>query len=169
MQDQNVRIKYLCDVDGFRDFSKYAVDTSGNIWSFYNKKGPRKLRPCIRSKRAVQLFVRLTDDHGEVKQYYVSRLVALAFLHTDDKTRKVIHKNHDPSDNRVENLMWFNPNEKRAGYVLDKDVIEKIKNVHVAAVKKGLKVPDLNEFLNQTVNSSLDAYIQQYGLRRFIG
>ena len=110
----------------------------------------------------------LVDDHGEVKNYYVARLVALAFLHTDDKTRKVVHKNHDPSDNRVENLMWFNPNEKRAGYVLDKDVIEKIKAVHEAAVKKGLKVPDLNEFLNQTVNSSLDAYIQQYGLKRYL-
>jgi len=168
MSESDVRIKYLRDIEGLHNFSHYAVDTLGNVWTLRKKSGPVKMTPCWKSKRCLQLAVRVFDDYGNYKNFYVSRLVALAFLHTEDKTRKVVHKNHDPSDNRVENLMWFNPNEKKAGYVLDKDVIERIKIVHDAAVKKGLKVPDINAFINQTVNSSLDSYVQQYGLRRFL-
>lgn len=43
------------------------------------------------------------------KDYYVHVIVAKQFLHNDDPSHKtqVDHKNHDRSDNRLENLRWI--------------------------------------------------------------
>ena len=33
-----VRFKFLNDIEGLEDFTNYAVDTNGNVWSFKNNK-----------------------------------------------------------------------------------------------------------------------------------
>ena len=166
------RIKYLADVETLKDYLSYAIDTEGNVWSFkYNKQ--KKLSPGykrIKGQHKQDLYVRLTDRFGKTKNFSVHRLVALAFIPTDNIHTPIIHKNGDVNDNRLENLEWKNDrmNPDFDGYVVDDFIANKIKQVHTASIRKGLPVPDNNTFFNSIIESALDSYIMQYGLRRLM-
>jgi len=166
------RIKHLSTVEHLKDYPSYAVDTEGNVWSFkYNKK--RKLSPGYKRSKInskVDLYVRLTDRFGKIKNFTVSRLIAICFLPTDNIHNHVIHKNGNLNDNRLENLEWKNERKPKEfdGYIVDDFIANKIKNVYTASIVKGLKVSDNNTFFNTLIENALDSYIMQYGLRRLM-
>lgn len=163
------RIKHFSNIETLQDFSEYGIDTEGNVWSFKNNKS-KKLSPGWKSKTSQCKFVRLTDKYGRMKNFVVHRLLALAFIPTDDISRSVIHKNGDLSDNRLENLEWKTDKIQKEfdGYVLDDFLANKVKQVHTASIRKGLPVPDTNTFINSIIEGALESYINQYGLRRMM-
>jgi len=163
------RIKHFSNVEALKCYPDYGIDTEGNVWSFKNNKS-KKLSPGWKSKTSADRFVRLTDNTGRLKNFSVHRLMALAFIPTDNISRDVEHKNGDKSDNRLENIEWKEDKKQKQfdGYIVDDFVAEKIKNVYSASIRKGLPVPDNNTFFNTIIESALDSYIMQYGLRRLL-
>lgn len=163
-----VRHKRIQEVVDMEDYNDYYVDIEGNIWS--TKYGnPRKLKPA--TLRGGYLFVKLTDNNNNIITHYVHRLVALAFLPTDDPGRSVTHKNGDRSNNSVDNLEWVVAKDKKIeadNYILNQTLIDRIKQVHIAAQKKGIKVGNSYDFTTQMIEKAVESYVMQYGLRRFL-
>lgn len=177
-----VRFKMISDIEGLEDFIHYAISTDGNVWSFKNNKR-RILKHNWRYKRKGSSYgkcIVLMNNKGKRKPFTISRLVALAFIPTDDTNRKVRHINGDKNDNNVDNLEWTytiperkTPEYKQTkvkvnNFIIENELLERIKLVHIASIKKGLKVPDTNTFLNQIVGNALDEYIMRYGLRKLM-
>lgn len=167
------RIKHLKHIKGLELFTDYAIDVNGNVWSFrYNKK--RKLKPGWVKKKGGYLFVKLTDMRGHKTSFYVHRLMAMAYLSCDDFSMKVSHINGIQTDNRIENLQWVKVKRivrdsyKEEVFTLDESISKKIKQVYSASYKKGLKIPDTYQFMNNLIEDALNNYINQYGLRKLM-
>jgi hypothetical protein len=176
------RFKFLNEIEGLENFTNYAVDTLGNVWSFKNNK-QKILKHSWRRKIGNDYYgkyICLMNNKGKRKPFTIQRLVALAFIPTDDTNRKVRHINGDMNDNSVPNLEWTYaiPNRKQPEYkqtqvkvdnfIIEKDLLHKIKQVHTASILKGLPVSDTNAFLNKIVDDALNEYIMRYGLRRLM-
>ena len=161
--------KILSEIDDLEDFSKYSIDTEGNLWSLKYKQ-PKLRKPVWSGKdESAYLTCKLRDDNGKAKTLYIHKLVALAFLPCDDPSRRVSHKDGDRSNNTLENLHWpaNKPDKKVAmNFVLQEELVDRILQVHIAAQKKGLKVSDSYSFTTQMVEDAIEAYIKQYGLRK---
>ncbi len=155
----------LSDIEGLEEFDDYGIEDNGNVWSFKYKK-PRILKPFIvRSYPCVKL---MNKDH-KLKYFYVHRLVALAFLPTDDYNRRIIHKNKIHSDNHVDNLEWYvkkSDTHDKQNFILNDEILNRIQQVHLACTKKGIKTGNSYEFTNMMINNALDEYIIRYGLRK---
>lgn len=163
-----VRYLKLENTEHLKNYCGYGVDTEGNVWSFKQKR-PKILSPGWKKKNYGYKTVFLTDKYGNKKTFLIHRLIALAFIPTEDITLKVIHRNGDLTDNRLENLEWENKKENNeivSGFNLDQHTITKIKEVHSASIRKGLKVPSSYEFMNNIIDNALNQYIMQYGLRK---
>lgn len=162
------RIKHFSNVEHLKMFRDYGVDTEGNVWSFKNNKS-KKLSPGWKKKGCGYKSVILTDINKQKKSFLIHRLVAISFIPTKDISLEVNHKNKDSSDNRLENLEWVNRNEntkETSGFIIDDFIMNKLKNVHSASIRKGLPVPDTHSFFNSMIEGALENYINQYGLRK---
>ena len=161
------RIKHFSLVEELKDFSDYAVDTEGNVWSMkFNKM--KKLTPGWKKKGYDYQSVLLTSRWGRKRSFLIHRLVAISFIPTSDLTLEINHKNGNKSDNRLENLEWKTEKVQKQfdGYIVDEFVSDKIKKVYTASIRKGLPVPSENIFFNTLIEGALDSYIMQYGLRK---
>ena len=56
--------------------------------------------------------------------------------------------------------------EETKGFGIDHFVMAKMKEVHIASIRKGLPVPDTYSFMNSIIEGALEQYINQYGLRK---
>jgi hypothetical protein len=172
------RFKFLNEIPELRNFTEYAVDTDGNVWSFKNNK-QRKLKTNYKKKINDKCYgscVNLTNKEGERRNISVQQLMSLAFLPKQGNCTRVRHLNGNLHDNRLENLEWIIPKPRKKDkekvnnntYVIDRFILDKIRQVYFASIKKGLPVPDSNTFFNTIVESALESYIMQYGLRRLM-
>jgi hypothetical protein len=168
------RYKMLSELNELRNFTQYAVDVNGNVYSFKGRK-IRKLKPGWVNNKNGHLFVCLWDDQGNKKNLYIHRLVAMMFIPRSDESVEVIHKNGNIQDNRVENLEWINKshnrkrkNEDIAQLLIKSELLEKVKTVHALSARKGIKVSDTETFANKILSDALDSYMNQYGLRRLM-
>lgn len=91
-------------------YDKYEVSSFGRIRSLnYNNTGEiRLLKP--REDKNGYLRVNLSKNN-KCKNYFIHRLVALAFLPNDDKTNKtqVNHIDENKQNNNINNLEWITP------------------------------------------------------------
>ena len=90
-------------IEAFKDF--YLVSNHGRV------KGRDILNPHMEDDGSFR--VKLKYKHI-AKDFYVHRLVALAFIPNDDPRRKVCvrHLDGDPGNNRADNLVWSEKNRK---------------------------------------------------------
>ena len=77
----------------------------------------------------------------------------------------------DRSNNQLENLEWVaNIKEKKKAldFVLQEELVEKIKRIHVVAQKKGVRdvSSDSYQFTTKMIEDAIEAYIKEYGLRK---
>lgn len=100
------------DIAGYE--GKYAITTDGRVYSHSRvdvrgklRKG-RWLKPRKHSGGYLQVSV---CDEGIVKQLYVHRLVAAAFIDNPNSHPQVNHINGIKADNSVSNLEWVTPSQ----------------------------------------------------------
>lgn len=93
-----------------KDFPDYEISSMGRVKS--NKTGRGACVAFLKSSNNGQgyKYVSLRGD-GSVKNCFVHRLVAEAFLPIDESRNDVNHKNGIKHDNRLENLEWCNKHE----------------------------------------------------------
>lgn len=91
------------DIKGYE--GKYAVTEDGWVWSYKRQKF---LSPRINNQGYYR--VALCKD-GEVKDFYIHRLVAEAYLDKPEGKDVVNHKDENPKNNNVSNLMWATQKE----------------------------------------------------------
>ena len=92
------------DIEGYEGL--YQVSSLGRVKSLKdnNDKSREKILKQGKMKNGY-LKVNLWKNE-KVKQYYVHRLVANAFIENPSSLPWVNHKDENPSNNRVNNLEW---------------------------------------------------------------
>jgi hypothetical protein len=95
-------------------FPGYEVSTHGRIRSFKDFQGrlmgvPHMIKPIINNNgyRKVVLY----DQNAVPHQKSIHRLVAMAFIPTDNRSLVVDHLDGDKSNNHVDNLEWVSNKE----------------------------------------------------------
>jgi len=168
-----MRTRRICEIPGLEEFTGYLVDIEGNVYS-EKRKNLRRLKPGWTKKKDWLLKVSIVSNRGQWKSLYVHKLVALCFIPTDDTSVGVTHINGNVQDNRVENLEWSNEDRrmkkklKYEGFIMKRDLSEKINQVHLASLRKGLPVKSKNEFIETIFEKALNDYCNQYGLKRLL-
>lgn len=95
------------DVVGYEGL--YAVSSLGRVKRLADPdsagcmRKERIRKPC--PDKNTYFKVNLCKD-GKVKVFFVHRLVAIAFIPTNDYSLQINHKNGNKQDNSVENLEW---------------------------------------------------------------
>ncbi|MDL2185607.1 NUMOD4 domain-containing protein [Pseudomonas sp. ChxA] len=82
-------------------FSDYYVSNKGNVFSV---KRRTILMPAKSANGRMKVILR--SDESGVKQLWVHRLVAKAFLANPNDFPNVGHANSNPADNNMTNLVW---------------------------------------------------------------
>lgn len=165
LNTKNVKVS---DIPGMEDYTNYLLDVNGNVWSMKGKR-LRKLKPGWAKYKDGYLFVRLYDKNRRQKSFYIHRLVALAFIPTDDTSRRIKHKNKNKNDNRLENIEWIIEKKyKTEGIVINKILSDKIGIIHMASIRKGLPIKNSQEFVDTILDNALNEYVNRYGLRKII-
>lgn len=87
----------------FRDIGfGYHVSNKGRIFKYRN--GKRSFLAQNLTKGYLRVKLRIGD--GKQKNFYVHRLVAMAFIYKPGGKEYVDHKDCNPLNNNVENLRW---------------------------------------------------------------
>ena len=87
------------DVVGYE--SLYAVTSCGRVWSYRRQKF---LKPSTNEKGYLKVGL---WKNGKVKNFYVHRLVAEAYIPNTDNLPQVDHIDNDKIHNYINNLQWI--------------------------------------------------------------
>jgi hypothetical protein len=80
------------------DYPNYEVSDQGEVRSI---KKQLVLKPFGNPYKSVRLY-----KDGKRKTFLVHRLVLLTFVGDPPSGHECLHKDHDPTNNRLSNLMW---------------------------------------------------------------
>jgi len=90
--------------------TKYSVTKDGRVYSHRRRSG--WLKPTV--DRNGYHRISIEDDTGRRKGIYIHQVVARAFIPNPENKPFVNHKDHDKSNNKVENLEWCTHQENIA-------------------------------------------------------
>lgn len=91
------------DIQGYEGL--YAITSCGKVWSYKTKKF-LKPRQTKRGYLQVMLY-----KNSKGKNYYIHRLVAIAFIDNPNNLLQVNHKDEDKTHNWINNLEWITHKE----------------------------------------------------------
>ena len=166
----------LSSIEGLKEYSNYSITNTGEVWSSKYERHKR-LTPAKHSLGYEKVIL---YSNGKRKEFLVHKLVALAFIETDNTSLSVRHKNGNLFDNRVENLYWYTAesrkeyNAKREnkveteeiGMYLGNEITNEIELVRKAMIMKGRTVPDPHSFTNQLIKTAITDYVIRWGLKK---
>lgn len=162
----------VSEIPGMEDYENYFVTTDGNVYSTKWNKIHRLKPSWAGNKKDGYSIVKLTNNTGKTRSFYVHRLVAKLFILNPGGCWGIEHINGDLKDNSIDNLRWI---ERKIPSVnvgdriyLGKDISDYIKLVHKASIQKGIPVPGEVDFFNGMINESLEEFVNRYGLRKVI-
>lgn len=104
---------------------KEIEDTNG-LYFVSNLGNVRKKEKSIKKTERIDGYIKVRINYGDyVKNLFVHRLVAIAFIPNPDNLPQVNHIDGDKSNNTVTNLEWCTEkeNQKHRIEVLHKDMI----------------------------------------------
>lgn len=148
------------DIEGYEGL--YQVSNQGRVKSLergiLNNGGIQYKEDTIlmtSKHESGHLCVGLSKD-GVEKLYYIHRLVAKSFLPNPYNYNVVHHKDHDPTNNRVENLVWTTKGHHTTihkakivyQYTLDNKLIAIWKTSHDAAETLGFNLSRISHCCN---------------------
>lgn len=91
---------------------RYYVSTKGRVLSMcYNN--PKLLKPYKKDTGYVEVKIRL-DNRENFCHYNIHRLVAKTFKKNPDNLPVVHHKDHNRSNNNLDNLEWVSYSENNS-------------------------------------------------------
>ena len=96
------------DYEGLYQISNYGMVKSLN----YNRTGREEILKLLKFKSG-HLFVYLYKN-GVKKPYLIHQLVAQHFIQNPECKPIVHHKDHNPANNKVDNLVWLTYEEHTA-------------------------------------------------------
>lgn len=91
----------------FRDFTKYEIYEDGRVWSYKRNKF---LKPHLDKDGYYQ--IRLTDNEGKMKTYYLHRVVYEAVNSEPiQEGMQINHIDENKANNHISNLNLMSPKE----------------------------------------------------------
>lgn len=91
------------DIEGYEGL--YQVSNTGQVKSLnYNQTGEIKLLKQYTNKKGYKRTS--LSKNGKVKNHWMHRLVAIAFIPNPNNYKEINHKDENPSNNNVKNLEW---------------------------------------------------------------
>lgn len=121
------------------NFSNYVINDSGNndksIWSITKNKW---LKPFIHNSG--HLIFCLVDDCGKRTYNGLHRWLAKAFIENPNNYDVVHHKDHNPQNNKIENLQWISRQDHTSLHNKGKTFSEDHKK-KISVAKKGKESP----------------------------
>lgn len=96
------------DIKGYEGL--YMISSYGRVKSLnYHGAGAEKVLKAINDSTG-HLCINITKN-GKQKQFEIHRLVAQHFIPNSENKQIVHHIDHNPYNNKVDNLMWCTPPE----------------------------------------------------------
>jgi hypothetical protein len=93
--------KRIDSIEGFEEYHNYEVSNHGRV---RNCTTSRIIKPRVLKSGYLLVGLRL---NGVNKDFYLHRLVALAFIPNPNNFADVDHINSDKTNNAIDNLQWL--------------------------------------------------------------
>ena len=108
---------YIDHIEGevwktIEEYPNYIISNMGRVFSTANNK---LLKPYSSPfKKSIGYFrVKLKNKIGEVKNIFLHRVVAVAYVENTENKPIIHHIDHNGFNNRADNLMWVTADEHR--------------------------------------------------------
>lgn len=158
------------DVKGYE--GKYQVSQLGNVKSLnYHREGKERILSKCKDKDGYSVV--LLYKNGQKKTCKVHRLVAEAFLRTEDNTLVINHKDEDKQNNKADNLEFctvgYNNRYSKTVQVeqcdLNGNVISRWESIKEAADSLNLKASNIGACCRKYGrNKTAGGYVWRYAV-----
>lgn len=135
--------KKVNSIEGFEEYGNYEVSNLGKIRNCISNK---ILKPRV--LKSGYLLVCLSTN-GKAKNFYLHRLIALAFLPNPNNFTDVDHINSDKTNNAIDNLQWLSHENN----------VKKSNNKQVLCI-------ELNRIFESTTEASKQLGLEQCNISR---